>query len=70
MGEVDGSGKHASLLQYDNNYGRKKFYRSGPCRKNQKYFEEILTLKIEFTLGLLSKRQKVKFNKKFEKQKM
>ncbi len=50
MDEVDGSGKHASLLQYDNNYDRKKFYRSGPCRKNQKYFEEILTLKIEFTL--------------------
>jgi len=28
--EVKGSDKHFSLLQYGNNYCRKKFYRTGP----------------------------------------
>ncbi len=30
MVEVIGSGKHSSLLQYGNNYCRKKFYSTGP----------------------------------------
>jgi hypothetical protein len=28
--DVIGSGKHSSLLQYGNNYCRKKFYSTGP----------------------------------------
>ncbi len=28
--EVNGSGKHSSLLPYGNNYGRKKSYNTGP----------------------------------------
>jgi len=28
--EVNGSGKHSSLLRYGNNYGGKKFYSAGP----------------------------------------
>jgi hypothetical protein len=29
--EVNGSGKHSSLLQHSNDYSRKKFYITGPC---------------------------------------
>jgi hypothetical protein len=31
--EANGSVKHSSLLRYGNNYGRKKFYSTGPDQK-------------------------------------
>jgi hypothetical protein len=31
--DVNGSVKHSNLLQYGNNYGRKKLYSAGPGRK-------------------------------------
>jgi hypothetical protein len=35
MEEVPHSGKHFSLLQYGNNYCRKKFYSTGPRREGE-----------------------------------
>jgi hypothetical protein len=37
--EVIGSGKHSSLLQYGNNYCRKKFYSTGRHQIEKKYVD-------------------------------
>jgi hypothetical protein len=38
--EVNGSGKHSSLLQYGNNYCHKKFFSTDPRKETQ---QEALT---------------------------
>ncbi len=41
--EVNGSGKHSSLLQYDSNYCPKKFYSTYPCSL---YYEGSLQIQL------------------------
>jgi hypothetical protein len=40
--EVNGSGKHSSLLQYGNNYCQKKFNSTGPWLKKFNLIQEIM----------------------------
>jgi hypothetical protein len=39
--EVNGNGKHSSLLQFGNNYSRKKFYSAGTWLMKKVFFQNI-----------------------------
>ncbi len=51
--EVNGSRKHSSLLWYDSNYGRKKFYGEGPGPNAIKNCRAFLQITLYFvTIGI------------------
>jgi hypothetical protein len=44
--EVTGTGKHSSVLQYGNNYDRKKFYNTGLVQMWTKEFRPFEVIKL------------------------